>query len=138
MKKLMIGEIQTRFNLFNNNTLTIKPTLWIERIREEFQNYFGSADDYLKERIIDHKKKHNGKSYWEQEIRCRYFKLKNYKAASINYQQISEEPKGRGLYVRLVNWDNFEEKSHIVPFIKFYCNPEGIYILEKIWFDTIV
>lgn len=138
MKKLMIGEIQTRFGLFMNNTLHIKTTPWLRHIREEFQNHFGAADDYLIERIQMNRNKHNGKSYDDMERYCKYFNVDGYKAGTVSYQQDHTKPKGRGLFVELTDLNNTVHHLHMVRFIKFHCNPEGILILEKLWFSSIV
>lgn len=138
MKKLMIGEIQTRYDQFINNTLNIKTTVWVSKIRDEFEVHFGRADDYLLERIKYHKSIHNGKTYWDQEKYARYFKVDGYKAATISFQQDHTKPKGRGLFVELTDWNNVIHHVHMVRFIKFHCNPEGIYLLEKIWFGSVI
>lgn len=137
MTKLMVGEIQTRYNLFLNNTLHIKTTTWIRRMREEFQNHFGTANDYLIERIQINRDSHNGKSYNDMERGCHYFNVEGYKAATISYQQDHTGPKGRGLFVELTDWNNTIHHLPMVKFIKFNCNPEGILLLEKIWFDSV-
>ena len=138
MEKLMIGQIQTRYNLFLNNTTNIKNILLIQAIRDEFQNHFGAADDYLEERIREHKKMKNGENYHNLERKCKYFKIKDYKAGCVHLMQDQDKPKHRGMFVELIRFNNRRKQMNIVPFIKFHCNPQGILILEKIWFESIV
>jgi len=133
----MIGEIGVRYRLFLNTTTNIKTVPLVQAVREEFQNYYGTAYAYLEERALFHKSIHNGKSYFKQEINCKYFLLEGYKAACINFTQVNNTPKNRGFFVELIQWDDKKDCNDMVPFIKFKCNPAGMYLLEKIMFRSL-
>lgn len=133
----MIGEIGNRYRLFLRMTCHIKTVPLVQAVRTEFQNYFGEDTAYLLERKRYHKLRHNGKSYYNQELQCKYFILKGYKAVCINFTQQTNAPKHRGFSVKLTEWDNESEYRDMVPFIKFSCNPIGIHLLEKISFRGI-
>jgi len=133
----MIGEIGQRYRMFMNNTGNINTTDLTIQIRAEFHDYFEPAEDYVQERIKEHNKIYNGKSYHSQERACRYFKIADFKAAVIDFAQDHTRFKGRDYRVELIDYNNNKERKHMVPFIKFYCNPIGIYLLEKIWFRSV-
>jgi len=133
----MIGEIGNRYRFFLRMTCHIKTVALVQAVRSEFQNYFGEDTAYLLERKRYHKSVHNGESYYNQELQCKYFLLKGYKAACINFTQQTNAPKHRGFFVKLTQWDNESEFRDMVPFIKFNCNPIGIHLLEKISFRGI-
>jgi len=139
MEKLMIGEIQLRYLTFLKNTSNINGTELILAIREEFLNYFDSANEYLEELKLADKKNNNGPSYHKGRLyTSQYFRFGDFKAASIGFKQKHDNPKGRDLIVELIDWGGNKEKIHIIPFIKFHCNPEGMLILEKLCFELII
>jgi hypothetical protein len=112
----MIGEIQNRYDIFLNDTLKININRLLLNIRTEFRDYLGSAGNH-------------GLEY--------PFKLNGYKFGVINFIQDHNKPKGRSLQVKMMGWDDVRTKIHMVPFIKFHCNPEGILILEKVLFRSV-
>jgi len=137
VEKLMIGQINHKYRMFMDNTGGINTVELTFQIRKEFQNHFGEATDYLKQQFDRNRKMHNGQSYNDKEIMCHYFKLEGFKAAVIDFTQDHTQHKGRDYQVNLISYDDYKERTHMVPFIRFYCNPIGIYLLEKIWFRSL-
>lgn len=139
MKKLMIGQINMRYNMFLNNTCNLNVNRFLMNVRSAFKDHFGSAKEYYEQLKREDKKIHNGPSYHKSRtLMTTYFNIKGYKAGSIIVVQDQNKPKGRSLKVKMIRYDDSKKEMDMVPFIRFHCNPEGIYILEKIWFDSIV
>jgi hypothetical protein len=116
MNKLMISEIQNRYDSFLNNTVNVNINRLLLNIRTEFRDYFGAVENH----------------------KLTYpFKLNGYKSGVIIFIQDHNKPKGRSLYVEMTGWNDVKTKIHMVPFIKFHNNPEGILILEKVLFRSV-
>lgn len=141
MSKLMKREIQRHYDMFINNTCNVNQNRLLMLIRSQFVEYFGKADDYC--RMVEmgasvptvHEPKYEG--YNERPLNTTYFKIENFSVGCIMYEQDHSQPKGRLLIVHWINWGTGITNKYIMPkFIELFCNPEGVYLLEKIWFES--
>ena len=143
MDKLMKKDIQRKYDTFINNTCNINRNQLLMSLRTKFTEHFGKADDYLRmiEMGASVKQVHspNYQDYNNQPLNTTYFKIENFSVGCIMFKQDHSKPKSRLLIVHWINWGTSIDNKFIMPrFIELFCNPEGIYILEKTWFDLII
>ena len=137
MEKLMIGEISIRYRMVLNNLGNLTNSVLTNTIRIEFQDYFGKANKYLEELFRNHRRRTQGAPRSNCIDMRRPFNIETFKAVSIDFIQNHEHYKGRDFEAQIIHYDDTVERKHMIPFIKFHCNPIGIHILEKIWFRSI-
>lgn len=135
MKKLMIGEISTRFYIFENNTGHIKATKILKLMRKEFCEIFDKVK--AEEFIQRHPKLTKIKNFNQTFEKHGWFKINEFKIGAVILTQDHDKPKGRRYQIKTVENDGYVCKEDMVPFIRFHANPQGILVIEKILFENI-
>jgi hypothetical protein len=138
----MISEIMHRFDLFEENTINIKETILLKLLREGFQNIHGPLDNSVVIQFIESKKisKHDHNTILrdldKQATRHKWFKLNDTAFGTVILSQDQNRPGNRRYQIKLIE-DGFISRKDMVPFIKFYSNPQGILMIERIMFTYV-
>ena len=132
MEKLMKKEIDHKYNLFVNNTKGIKPADVLFSLRSVFVEHFGQPSeipDYTTHSAI----------YMNSSKAQRWFKINDMLIGYLDFkmQFLALNDPENPIVVRIHEYGIKETTICPLPlFIKQFCNPEGVYLLEKAIFNV--
>lgn len=128
MNKLMISEIGERINFFEMKSKRIKTNNLIRILNKKFQDYFGKVSVFEIEEVNKLINRTNMSSW---------FKINDMTYGMFIISQDISKPVNRRVKVKLIEDHNYVCTKDLTPFIKFYVNPDGIYLIESILYETI-
>lgn len=142
MTKLMISEIMHRFNLFEENTIHVEDSIILNLLRDGFRDIHGAVGNCVVKQFVYSRtiSKYDYASTLsdldKQMTRHKWFKVHDTAFATVvlDYNQV--RIKHRRFQIKLIE-DGYVSKKDMVPFIKFYSNPQGILMIERIMFDYV-